>query len=271
VPGRCRSDAVSPPVGAIARCDAAEAIPNPRNSAGAREAKPSVDERHAEKLDAIAYGGRHVDARAGELAVFGRAALAFDDDLAAVKREAFFRAADARHRIGHQHRGSPASQCQPQHGGRDMDSVDDQTVPAAGRFQRRRDGSGLARLKRPHGVEEMGEAGQTFGDGAARLLVTGHGMAERNANTVTGEGADESVRHPLGRQCEECDAGSGEKLAMRGIGRAHQGRIMHARFLGREERPFEMDAEHGRLCPHRRIDRGAGRAHGLVGIGDERG
>ena len=58
---------------------------------------------------------------------------------------------------------------------------------------------------------------------------------------------------------------------MKGRRRAHQLGIVHAGFLRREERPFEMDAEHTGLRGHRRVDGGARRAHRLVGLGDQRG
>ena len=136
-------------IGAIARRDAAEAVSKPQKfRRRARGEAQGVGERHAEQRHAIAHSRRHVDARAGQRAVLRRAASARGYDLAAVKREAFLHAADAGHGVRHQHRRAGAFQRQPQHGGRDMDAVDDQPVPAAGRFQRRRDGPRLARRQR---------------------------------------------------------------------------------------------------------------------------
>ena len=152
-----------------------------------------------------------------------------------------------------------------------MLAVDDQSVKGIGRFQRRRDRSRLPAQHRRHGVEQMGEAGEPFAHRGARLLVGRHGMSERYANTGFGKLRDGALRHLLRRERDQRDAfarlGQQRQIVRRDL--PDELRIVHARPLRRNERAFQMNAEHARFAIHRGlhgIDRGG---HLLRGVGDE--
>ena len=90
-----------------------------------------------------------------------------------IEREARAPAADGRHCVGDQHRAAGAAQREAQHRRIDMHAIYDQPVPGTGRLQGGGDWTRGAAEQLRHGVEQVGETGESFGHGGAGLLIGG--------------------------------------------------------------------------------------------------
>ncbi len=97
-------------------------------------------------------------------------------------------------------------------------------------------------------------------------------MAEADPDAGGGEPRRESRRHLLGRQRDHRAMGlrRAEQRSVRFIGPADQRGIVHARLAGRQERAFEVDAEHARVDGRRTAHGIERRAHLLGRVGDQR-
>jgi len=83
-------------------------------------------------------------------------------------------------------------------------------------------------------------------------------MSEAHSNASIGKLRRETGWHPLGRQGDQRvpNSSRGQHLEVLRVGQADHRWIMHARLGGRQEGPFEVNAENAW------IDRG-GAAHGI--------
>src|SRR5688572_27045300 len=90
--------------------------------------------RNAEKPNAVPDGARHIETRSGQRAIASDASAVLTLDRLPVQAETRVRAANRRHGVGHQHRGSFATQGKTKHSGVDMLSVDDHSEPDAWRL-----------------------------------------------------------------------------------------------------------------------------------------
>jgi hypothetical protein len=182
------------------------AISQRRRRRGRRQAQ-RLGQGQAKYLDAIAHRARHIEHRPGQPAFGGLEPAFVPPDWSALQAKIAARPADRRHRVGHQHRPAEPAQRQAQHRRRDMRTVHDQPVPGVGRLQRGRDRPRLSRGQRRHRIEQMREAGKSFGERRTRLIVACRRMAERDTNTGRRQRADKAGRHPLGCERGEGDAG----------------------------------------------------------------
>ena len=133
-----------------------------------------VRQSNSEQANAILNRRRHVENRAGQRSIFGDAAAVACSDVLSVEGEMGMTAADGRHGVTHEHGVAEPAQRKAEHGGIDVHTVDDEPIPAFGRFQCQRDRAGLTTGQRTHGVEEVREADESLGHGGTRLRVSCH-------------------------------------------------------------------------------------------------
>ena len=101
-----------------------------------RRKSQRVRQSNSEQANAILYRRRHVENRAGQRSILCDAAAAVArSDVLSVEAEMGMTAADGRHGITHEHGVAEPPQRKAEHGGIDVHTVDDESVPGVGRFQ----------------------------------------------------------------------------------------------------------------------------------------
>ena len=126
-----------------------------------------------------------------------------------------------------------------------MDAVDDDLDDHVRTGQRRAGEAGIAVRERAHRVEEVRDGVDAALEGGVRLVTGRVGVPERDGDAALLEQVDQlEGAGQLGRERDQPHrAGGQQSLEERGIGVAPELGGMRAEALGREERPFEVDAE----------------------------
>ena len=120
-----------------------------------------------------------------------------------------------------------------------------------------------------HGVEQVREAGEALRQRGPGLRIGRHRMAERHADAGRSKPRDEALRHLLGRERDEhhpARAEPSDARRLRVVGRRNIARIVHARPLRREKRPFEVNAEDARVDRRRPLSTASSAARIFSGV-----